>query len=90
MYSSGVFSKFSKEHSCHCRTQPSGNQTVLNNQLYWRLIMSLTVPNDGSVMHIAIVTCAVCRGKQHRSMLQFTSCSYPPSPENKVDLRHKI
>ena len=41
MYSSGVFSKFSKEHSCHCRTQPSGNQTVLNNQLYWRLIMSL-------------------------------------------------
>ena len=31
--------------------------------------MSLTVlPNDGSVMHIANVTCAVCavcRGKQH-------------------------
>lgn len=53
--------------------------------------MSLTVlPNDGSVMLIANVTCAVCRGKQHRSMLQFTSCSYPPSPENKVDLRNKI
>ena len=45
--------------------------------------MSLTVPNDGSVMHIANVTCAVCRGKQDRSMLQFTSCSCPPPPEKK-------
>ena len=52
--------------------------------------MSLTVLNDGSVMHIANVTCAVCRGKQDRSMLQFTSSSYPPLPENKVDLRSKI
>ena len=52
--------------------------------------MSLTVPNDGSVMHIANVTCAACRGKQDRSMLQFTSCPYPPPPENKVDLRSKI
>ena len=39
--------------------------------------MSLTVPNDCRVMHIANVTCAVCRGKQDLSMLQFTSCSYP-------------
>ena len=52
--------------------------------------MSLTVPNDGSVMHIANVTCAVCRKKEDRSMLQFTSCFYPPSPKNKVDLRSKI
>ena len=52
--------------------------------------MSLTVLNDASVMNIAKVTCAVCRGKRDRSMLQVTSSSYPPPPENEVDLRSKI
>ena len=37
--------------------------------------MSLTVPNDGSVMHIANMTCAVCRGKQDRSMLNMKTIS---------------
>ena len=37
--------------------------------------MSLTVPNDGSVMHIANVTCAVCSGKQNRSMLNMKAIS---------------
>ena len=46
--------------------------------------MSLTVPNDGSVMHIDNVTCAVCRGKRDRSMLQFTFSSYLPPPEKKL------
>ena len=31
--------------------------------------MYLTIPNDGSVMHISNVTCVACRGKQDRSML---------------------
>ena len=52
--------------------------------------MSLTVPNDGSVMYIANVSCAVFRGKQDQSMLQYTSCSYPSPPENKVELRSKV